>query len=309
MSGRVAITKSHRIKACHRRRWKRAAAHREYQHTDALGTPVAITNASRTVTERREYEPYGYQTTPALQDGPNYTGHVADAATGLIYMQARYCDPLMGRCLSVDPVTAYDNGDMRFFNRYAYAFNNPYAFTDPDGRWPERNNFPRTDHLYANAAGYTSPAGTFTSIGHADPRGYQQIQVSSGEWLTPKQFWNSIKSDFKAGGYTTLLIAHCGAGRDDASGTSFAEALSKLVPDGVTVEATPLLVGVPENGQIYVGPSTNNGSPTLQVQRTNLPWSTFQNGQQTSGPSGQKANPPPPPPPPPDPEKNNHGKP
>ncbi|HEX6607382.1 MAG TPA: hypothetical protein VF276_10760, partial [Chloroflexia bacterium] len=76
MSGRVATTKPRRIKASHRRRWKRAAAHREYQHTDALGTPVAITNSSRTVTERREYEPYGYQTTPALQDGPNYTGHV-----------------------------------------------------------------------------------------------------------------------------------------------------------------------------------------------------------------------------------------
>ena len=42
----------------------------------------------------------------------------------------------MGVFLSVDPVTAYGNGDMRFFNRYAYAYNNPYAFTDPDGRCP-----------------------------------------------------------------------------------------------------------------------------------------------------------------------------
>ena len=49
-------------------------------------------------------------------------------------MQQRYYDPLLGVFLSVDPVTAYDNGDMRYFNRYAYAFNNPYSFTDPDGR-------------------------------------------------------------------------------------------------------------------------------------------------------------------------------
>ena len=92
-----------------------------YQHTDALGSPVAITNSSKTVIERREYEPYGYQTTPTLQDGPNYTGHVADAATGLLYMQQRYYDPGIGRMLSRDPVTAYDSGDMRHFNVYDYA--------------------------------------------------------------------------------------------------------------------------------------------------------------------------------------------
>ena len=48
--------------------------------------------------------------------------------------QQRYYDPGIGAMLSVDPVTAYSKGDMRFFNRYSYAFNNPYKFTDPDGR-------------------------------------------------------------------------------------------------------------------------------------------------------------------------------
>lgn len=104
-----------------------------YQHTDALGTPVVITNGSRAELERREYEPYGYQLTPALQDGVNYTGHVADAATGLVYMQQRYYDPMIGRFLSVDPVTA-DTVTGANFNRYWYANNNPYKFTDPDGR-------------------------------------------------------------------------------------------------------------------------------------------------------------------------------
>lgn len=108
-----------------------------YQHTDALGSPVAITNSSRTVTERREYEPYGYQTTPTLQDGPSYTGHVADAATGMIYMQQRYYDPLIGqRFLTVDPVTAYSPGGA--FNQYWYAKASPYGFTDRDGRDPGR---------------------------------------------------------------------------------------------------------------------------------------------------------------------------
>lgn len=54
----------------------------------------------------------------------------------MTYMQQRYYDPAIGRMLSVDPAHAG-------FNLYNYANNNPYRFTDPDGRVPqgcERNN-------------------------------------------------------------------------------------------------------------------------------------------------------------------------
>ncbi|MCF7223231.1 RHS repeat domain-containing protein [Marilutibacter chinensis] len=106
----------------------------KYQHTDALGSPVVVTDASRNVIERSEYEPYGKVLNRPLKDGLGYTGHVEDAATGLIYAQQRYYDDDIGRFLSADPVTAYDDGDLRFFNRYSYATNAPYTFTDPDGR-------------------------------------------------------------------------------------------------------------------------------------------------------------------------------
>ncbi|MCC4596064.1 RHS domain-containing protein [Xanthomonas campestris pv. phormiicola] len=105
-----------------------------YYHTDALGTPVAVTDASGNVVERSEYEPYGSLLNRPLTDGPGYTGHVMDAATGLAYMQQRYYDPAIGVMLSVDPVTAYESNDLRNFNRYSYGNNNPYKFTDPDGR-------------------------------------------------------------------------------------------------------------------------------------------------------------------------------
>src|SRR3546814_6432958 len=79
----------------------------EYLHTDALGSVVAVSNSAGTVIERREYEPYGRQLKPPVpEDGPAYTGHGSDAATGLSYMQQRYYDPGVGRFLSVDPVTA-----------------------------------------------------------------------------------------------------------------------------------------------------------------------------------------------------------
>jgi RHS repeat-associated protein len=106
----------------------------KYQHTDALGSPVAVTDASRAVLEHTDYEPFGLPSPP--KDGPGYTGHVFDLATGLNYMQQRYYDPGIGRFLSVDPVTA-DGNTGGNFNRYWYANNNPYRFTDPDGRCVE----------------------------------------------------------------------------------------------------------------------------------------------------------------------------
>ena len=109
-----------------------AVAHR-YLHTDALGSPVAVTDAQRRLVERTEYEPYGRASNRASKDGPAYTGHVEDAATGLLHAQQRYYDARIPRFLSVDPVTA-DAGDQRHFNRYAYAYANPYRFVDADGR-------------------------------------------------------------------------------------------------------------------------------------------------------------------------------
>jgi len=65
--------------------------------------------------------------------GPTYTGHVTDTDTALVYMGARYYDPAIGRAISIDPepVDPFTGGN---FNRYWYANNNPYRFTDPDGR-------------------------------------------------------------------------------------------------------------------------------------------------------------------------------
>lgn len=105
-----------------------------YYHTDALGTPVAISNSSGTVVERRTFEPFGRQLTPTTTaDGPGYTGHVSDAATGLSYMQQRYYDPAIGTFLSTDAVSV-DGSTAWNFCRYCYAANNPYKFKDPDGR-------------------------------------------------------------------------------------------------------------------------------------------------------------------------------
>jgi RHS repeat-associated protein len=62
--------------------------------------------------------------------------------------QQRYYDPSIGRFLSVDPVAA-DTVTGWNFNRYNYAANNPYKFTDPDGR--------EVSYVYDNKVTKTPP--------------------------------------------------------------------------------------------------------------------------------------------------------
>lgn len=66
--------------------------------------------------------------------GPGHTGHVNDPESGLVYMQARYYDPAVGRFVSTDPVGP-SAGDLFGFNRYAYADNSPIVHDDPTGAY------------------------------------------------------------------------------------------------------------------------------------------------------------------------------
>lgn len=108
---------------------------------------MAQTDVNRAVVVRNSYEPYGGAWNSTI-DGTGYTGHVMDQATGLTYMQQRYYDPMVGRFLSVDPM-ASDQNNAWNFNRYNYAANNPYKFTDPDGRYSCEGACPDQDAAYA----------------------------------------------------------------------------------------------------------------------------------------------------------------
>jgi RHS repeat-associated protein len=87
--------------------------------------------------DRTLYEPYGTPLTTPRDGAPSYTGHQYDTGTGLIYAQQRYYDPQLGVFYSPDPM-AVDTTSAFNFNRYAYANNSPYKFTDPDGRLHSR---------------------------------------------------------------------------------------------------------------------------------------------------------------------------
>jgi RHS repeat-associated protein len=121
-----------------------------YYHNDALGSPIAATDANGDVLWREEYAPYGSRLLLESQESDCssgtclpvesawdekqwFTGKLEESRTGIQYFGARWYEPELGRFLSVDPV-GFREDNIFSFNRYSYANNNPYKFIDPDGR-------------------------------------------------------------------------------------------------------------------------------------------------------------------------------
>ena len=104
---------------------------RTYLFQDALGSVIALANASGQVTEKYAYTAYGLNT--VIGSGTSayrYAGRRFEPETGLYYNRARAYSPALGRFLQTDPI-----GTEGGINLYAYCANAPLNCTDPLGLW------------------------------------------------------------------------------------------------------------------------------------------------------------------------------
>jgi len=109
-----------------------------YVHSEADGTAFAATDDRGNIEWQIDHYPYGGEysnTEVARKNDISFAGKPYDEEIGLSYFGARWYDPDIGRFTGIDPMPVNPN-DYRTFNRYAYAFNNPYKYQDPDGRLP-----------------------------------------------------------------------------------------------------------------------------------------------------------------------------
>jgi RHS repeat-associated protein len=116
---------------------KRDATGPYFYHQDHLGSVRALTNGSGALVRSYDYAPFGatVATSGAVANALGWGGHRTDAETGLVYLNARYYDPQLGRFISADPVIP-DEGNPQALNRYAFGYNNPVSNVDPSGHAP-----------------------------------------------------------------------------------------------------------------------------------------------------------------------------
>lgn len=116
-----------------------------YVLSDYLGSWDKVINEDGTTIEEYSFDPWGRRrnSTNWSYDGipsnfkfdRGYTGHEMLDDFGLVNMNGRMYDPVLGRMLSPDNFVS-SPGSTQAFNRYSYALNNPLIYTDPSGDLP-----------------------------------------------------------------------------------------------------------------------------------------------------------------------------
>ena len=111
-------------------------------HYDHLGSIDAITRfESNALMSDYGYDAWGQRRDPVnplangVADGNTprgFTGHEMLDNLGLIHMNGRIYDPLLGRFLSADPEVQFPN-NLQSYNRYSYSLNNPVKYIDANG--------------------------------------------------------------------------------------------------------------------------------------------------------------------------------
>jgi RHS repeat-associated protein len=116
---------------------RRDANGTSHLHADHLGSTRLVTNASGAEVKRYDYAPWGtvLAESGSRPESHRFTGQEADDETGLMYFQARYYDPALGRFTQADAFVP-DATSPQALDPYAYANNSPSNYVDPSGHAP-----------------------------------------------------------------------------------------------------------------------------------------------------------------------------
>jgi len=111
-----------------------------FLHSDHLGSTSLTTSSAGALVARQYYYPYGEIRpggTGAIPTDIGFTGQRReDSGLGsLMFYNARYMSPLLGRFVSADTIVP-GAGNSQALNRYSYVYNSPLNYIDPSGHDP-----------------------------------------------------------------------------------------------------------------------------------------------------------------------------
>jgi len=120
----------------------------QYVSVDHLGSTRLVTDANGTPIPGgcHDFLPFGgglaagingrglcYSSTPF--SGLGFTGKARDNETGLDFFGVRSYSAAQGRFMATDSISGVPENPQSW-NKYAYTFNNPLIYVDPNGKWP-----------------------------------------------------------------------------------------------------------------------------------------------------------------------------
>jgi RHS repeat-associated protein len=204
-----------------------------YMHHDHLGSVAVVTNETGAVLERLAFDPWGKRrningladTTDSLvglTTDRGYTEHEHLDEMGVIHMNGRIYDPLIGRMMSADPFIQAPAA-LQSYNRYSYVMNNPLNLTDPSGYWSLNNFLSNLDNFTRNPTSgnaftlHRSVPGVVSVDNYVVKHNwaFQIGRAAAGAWGGP---WAAAG----ATGYYTYLTTGCESCSVKAFGLSLA---------------------------------------------------------------------------------------
>ena len=263
-----------------------------YLHTDALGsqTHTSYGASGGLLTSTTQYDAFGNivsqsgagggggsgnNSNPTTDSKFGYTGHEADAESGLVYFKARYYDPQLGRFIGADAY-AGDIGNPMTWNGYGYANGNPLVYVDVDGNESLREmggiDDKSVDAEHAANAGKNSGWDLFKrAAGYAVKKGlYAAVSISGGGFVS-RQDDRREKYDagkiteaaFDKGTAIDLTVSVVAVATGGAAGSKVASmaTAAKLSETGVAAASGAAFAGtanlVEQSGQVFTYAATD----------------------------------------------------